>query len=386
MRKNLLIALCAFAFACSADKDEKPMVSLSDQELKFEIYDSLVVDYLGSLVMMDISPDGQTYLLLDQNNSDIFTTDAKGEIIAQFNREGDGPENYSGSRMGLAQFVSNESFFIPTMLGFYVYDLEGNLQSIYKPDFGTNATLIVGNSKNSLFHEGKIYSNLEDRAYDEGAEPMEYHSKATKVEVVNLADSTWTPSVPFPAKSRFSSPEDLHPTISFYTNIAIRDDSLYVTFRNEPILYSYALSNLESPVLSRTIPFDFFQLADVIDPEDQNSFRIRDFFTGTINSVKPMGNNQFMIDYLTGLPDDKADPIVNGGSDFGQMFADAMEENSGGLAIYDGKSLSPIIEKEELLGTMGKFVSTDEIWFSLNFEEVENDYSVLYKTRLVEKE
>jgi len=374
------------AFSCSENQEQADTTPLSSQELKFEIYDSLVVDLLGNLILMDISPSGEKYLLLEQTSGDIILTDQDGNISHQYNRTGDGPENYPGSRIGLGQFISEESYFIPTMLGFYEYNLSGELLRKYEPNFTTGATLLISNSRNHIFHEGKIYSNLGDRAADEGLSGLELQQNTNKVEVINLTDSTYQPSVPIPAQSRFSSSEELFPDIAHYSHLAIRDDSLYLMFRNEPVLYSYPISDLTSPSSVRNIPFDPFVLVETEDPEDRSSFRIRDLFTGTINFFIPMGDDQFLIEYLSGLEDDQANEIINNSeSDFGKMFEEAIKINQGGLTIFDGKNLSPFIEKEEILGSLNKFVSKDEIWFALNFEEVENDYSVLYKTRLVAK-
>ncbi|MAN88274.1 MAG: hypothetical protein CL555_16125 [Algoriphagus sp.] len=93
-----------------------------------------------------------------------------------------------------------------------------------------------------------------------------------------------------------------------------------------------------------------------------------------------------MISYLPGLDDETANQIISeAGSDFKKMFDEAGKLNKGGLVIFDGKSISKLIEIPEILGNLNKVNSREEIWFSLNFSEAENDYSVIYKTRLVNK-
>jgi hypothetical protein len=99
-----------------------------------------------------------------------------------------------------------------------------------------------------------------------------------------------------------------------------------------------------------------------------------------------MDENVFLISYLGGLSDEVANEIIaEGGSDFDKIFKMAGEKNQGGLVLFDGKNISPIIRKPENLGNINKFVSKEEIWFSLNFSKAENDYSIIYKTRLVQK-
>jgi hypothetical protein len=59
--------------------------------------------------------------------------------------------------------------------------------------------------------------------------------------------------------------------------------------------------------------------------------------------------------------------------------------NTNGLVLFDGKSVSPIIQKPKGLGFVYEFISEEEIWFSPDYQEVEKDYVVIYKTRLVQK-
>jgi hypothetical protein len=122
----------------------------------------------------------------------------------------------------------------------------------------------------------------------------------------------------------------------------------------------------------------------VDDKPVNGGFNMRDFFLGTNLSLFPTESGDFLIQYLTGLTDEEANEVTSAaGADFNKMFEDAEKYNGGGFVLFDGSQLSPIIEKPEILGTLNKYVSKDEIWFSLNFSEAENDYSVIYKARLV---
>lgn len=82
MRNHKYLYLLPFAFcliACSGEKEETTISTpLEEQNLEFEIYDSLVVDYLGMLSMMDISPDGNSILMIDMNTDTIFVTGKSG--------------------------------------------------------------------------------------------------------------------------------------------------------------------------------------------------------------------------------------------------------------------------------------------------------------------
>ncbi|MEB2778236.1 hypothetical protein SYJ56_23195 [Algoriphagus sp. D3-2-R+10] len=123
-KRNLsYIYILPFAFiliACSAEKEETTnSTPLSEQALEFEIYDSLVVDYLGMLSMMDISPDGNSILMIDMNTDTIFVTAKSGKILHKFKKYGDAPGNYTRDRYGVAVFANNQEFLIPSTSGIY---------------------------------------------------------------------------------------------------------------------------------------------------------------------------------------------------------------------------------------------------------------------------
>lgn len=378
------ITLCFLA--CSSPEINKISTPLSEQNLRFETYDSLVVDYLGNLALMDISPDGNSFLLIDQNTDSILVTKPSGEILYQYLLKGDGPENYPSSRMGVARFISNDEFVIPTQLGFFRYSIKGALLRKFEPDFNPSATLMIPNGDNLAISGDTIFSNFSGRFYDEGLLGIEYQQKAKTIELLAMNSGDFTPIIPFPKESRFSSTEEEHPGLAYYTNLALKDDSLYISFRNEAKIYSYSLNNLQSPASVKNIPFKTFINALSTEDGGQNVFQIRNLFTGTINRMIPMENAEFLIDYLSGLKDEEASEIMGiGETDFEKMFEEAEKINTAGMLLFDGSSISPLIEKPSPLGSLNKYISKNEIWFSLNFSEAENDYSVIYKTRLVEK-
>ncbi|MBN7817856.1 hypothetical protein [Algoriphagus pacificus] len=382
-KTNLIIAFAAiYSFSCSEEKEaEKSSTPLSAQNLEFEIYDSLVVDYLGNLMLLDISPDKQNFLLMDQSNGEILITDPNGNILHQYNRSGEGPEDYNGGRSGNVVFLTNEEFLIPTTREIIQYDLEGNLIRRLKPEFQGFANLIISFSKAVIKNGDNLYLKIQGRHPDSGD-----LNTYTNLEKVNINTGEYEPIVPFPKTSKFLVPESEFQAFDYHPTFEVEGDSLYIIFRNEPVLYSYSLNDLSSPAYSKKITFNEFIERNTDAKSDPGSFSIRDFLVGSINNIDKMDDGNFLIYYTSGLTDDEfkeAESNVDG--DFNQIFKNADEFNTVGYVIFDGTSVSPIIEKNDLLSTIGKFVSTDEIWFNLNFSEVENDYSVIYKTRLVEE-
>ncbi|WP_100630197.1 hypothetical protein [Algoriphagus formosus] len=386
MRFNIILfsILLGFLVACGEAESEKPKAPLSEQQLKFEIYDSLVVDYLGNLMLMDISPDGQNYLMIDQNTDTVFVTDPQGEIKHKYYRNGDDPEAIPGNRTGLGKFLDNQTILVPGSQGIATYEISGKLKKVFKPEFTGMSSLVIPFSQVHDASGQKVYIYLPGRYSDLGQQGLDFQKNSKRLEVLDLNSGVFESVMPFPKESKYSSETQEFGSLDFYTTFKIEGDSLFLFFRNEPKLFTYQLSNLEKPASVKSIPYPEFIERKVDDKPVNGGFNMRDFFLGTNLSLFPTESGDFLIQYLTGLTDEEANEVTSAaGADFNKMFEDAEKYNGGGFVLFDGSQLSPIIEKPEILGTLNKYVSKDEIWFSLNFSEAENDYSVIYKTRLI---
>ncbi|RAI91945.1 6-bladed beta-propeller [Algoriphagus yeomjeoni] len=385
MKKLHYLYLLPFAISilsCSGEQEEtKPSTPLSEKALEFEIYDSLVVDYLGNLVLLDISPDNSKYLMMDQNTGEILVTDSEGSILHQYNRSGEGPEDYNSGKSGKAIFINNSEFLLPTTKAIYQYSLEGNLIRKMEPEFQGFANLVVSYSKAIIKSGDNLYFKIQGRHPDRGD-----LTKYTNLEKVNFSSGEYEPIIPFPTSSKFLTPEAGFQAFDYHPVFDVTADSLFIIFRNEPKLFSYSLSNLDTPAYSKIVSFLEFEERNPDKKLENGAFDIRDFLLGSINSVEKLEDGAFLIYYTSGLTDEEANEVTSEASeDFSKIFELADKYNTTGNVLFDGESVSKIIEKNELLSNIAKIASRDEIWFNLNFSEVEKDYSVIYKTRIVEK-
>ncbi|MFC3415708.1 hypothetical protein [Algoriphagus hitonicola] len=371
--------------SCGKAEREQTAAPLSEQVLKFEIYDSLVVDYLGNLLLMDISPDGKNYLMIDQNTDTIFVTNPEGEIQEKLFLKGEGPGLYKDSRWGLAKFISNQEFILSTGSSFYQFRNTGDLEEEYKMGFSVFSTLQITNGNNIQVLGDQVFANISGRDIDKwGAGGIDYQQNARHLEVLDLTTGEFEPAIKFPKSSKFSSADQAYFDLLYFRQLAVSKDSLFLAFRNEPKIYGYPINDFGQSPSIKTIPFETFIENEPKSDKVSDSFNMNDFFVGTINDIHHTEDQQFLINYLSGLSEEefqKASAETDG--DFNKIFEFAEKYNTGGFVLFDGSQLSPIIKKPEILGNLNKFVSKDEIWFSLNFSEAENDYSVIYKTRLV---
>lgn len=379
-----LIFGLSLAFACSEKAENQVEIPLAEQQLRFEIYDSLVVDYLGRLTLMDQSPDGKHFLLIDQNTDSIFVSDPSGKILHQYTRTGDGPEMIRGNRIGIGKFLGNDRFIIPGSQGLFVYSLQGELLKSFNPNFNGVSQLVIPSNQTHAVKNNLAFSLIKGRNVDLDPEAPDFKTTAKILESTDLSTGEFTPIISIPPSSKFSAIANPFELIEFHPSFSIQGDSLYLTFRNEPKLFVYSLDDFDSPARIVSIPIiDFIERSNDEKPAE-SGFNVRDFFLETINSVIPTGPEHLLINYLTGLTDEKVKgAIAASGSDFNKIFEEAEKMNSSGTILFNGKDFSQPITKPSNLGNINLSKSLDEIWFSPDFEEIENDYSVLYKTRIV---
>jgi hypothetical protein len=374
--------------ACSGEKKQvEPSTPLSEQALEFEIYDSLVVDYLGNLVLMDISPDGNNFLLIDQNTDSIFVTNPEGNVNYRYKKEGDGPEFYQDGIWGNARFLNNSEYLLPTFSGIFQFDLNGILVKKHKLDFIIHSALGVSNNDNFILKDQKFYTNMSGRGVDEfGISGVKYQQKAYQIEILDLQSGRFYPAIRFSKSSKYSNTEKSYSDLEFNRNISSSGDSLFINFRSEPRIFGYPFSDLSSTPSVKEIPFPRFIEKEPSDKNPKENFQYNDLFLGVIDKMISINAKLFLLNYRQGLSKEEFDKIYSDvGGEISKVFKTAENSNTALWVLFDGQLLSSSIYKPELLGNMDKFISQEEIWFSANFEKLENDYSVIYKTRLVQK-
>lgn len=388
MKNNFILPILSvlFIFACSS-KQEEVQKPLAEQQFEFEIYDSLVVDYLGNLYLADISNDGETFLLIDHQKDSIFVTDQKGKIVSRFCKKGDGPGNYRDTRYNLPQFLNSDEILIPAWKGFYIYSKNGEFKRSYELGYFPTSSLINIYTDNLAILENQILFPWEGRIAEEfGVDGKKFQIETKRIEVLNLESGQFSPSLPFPKESKFKTGEKSFLNFNYKTGLSQFSDTIYVFFRNEPRIYAYHWSMLDAPSKIYQVPFDEFVEKAPIDADNFGSYEMKDIYVGSLNQIQPLGDNQFLINYARGVTDSEYDQIkTQAGGDNSKFFPELSKINSYGWLLFDGKSVSKLIENSPEIGNLGKFISEDEIWFTPNYSEFEKDYVVLYKTRLVSK-
>lgn len=127
MIKSLLILTALFVivlFGCS-EKETESASSNPIRELQFEVVDSIKVDVLEPIAILDYHSGKDQYLMKNTKEGDVFLVDGNGEVLETHELGGEGPDQIpvfmEGRFFGDKGYIFKElSFEMP----FHIYDLD----------------------------------------------------------------------------------------------------------------------------------------------------------------------------------------------------------------------------------------------------------------------
>ena len=122
---SAIIILIAFSFFACESPSSSSETEISD--LKLEITDSIRIDYIGKLSLMDVNPDFKMILLFDPQKMKFVSTDFEGKILGEFSKDRDAPDGFGSYPMAAGRFNENKNIQVVSRFGIYEYDFEGNL-------------------------------------------------------------------------------------------------------------------------------------------------------------------------------------------------------------------------------------------------------------------
>lgn len=379
----LLILATISIFACSGKENEN-LSDLFTDGYQLEVLDSLVIDHIGLLSWSHISPDGQNFLAIDLQKSDVILIDKEGKIIQTLNKSGDQPESVGPNLMGRPQFRNNTEIALLGTKGFFLFDFKGNLIQQFKPDFDPIMNFIILNADVFQFRNPNFALALLGGRNTEGS-GFYQSTEGTKFEAIDLSNGSYSGVIPFPENSRFKVPE-IFPVTNTVPVLRTTKEGFYVAFKNDPKIFFYKWSNLDRPSKEIQLQIDGFQLIKGKDPKSVNQdmirFDTREFAYGAINQLLWL-DGQLLLNYNRGLSDEEYEQAKDGISDFQEIINAIYEKNKTQWAlIAEDGSLTPV----EMPGNLGRIEFVDQegnLWISPNRNEMERDYEVLFKARLV---
>lgn len=369
----IILLIGALIFSCS-ERGINSQNTADSNEWELVILDSIQVDYLAD-IREGIFNNG-IGLIKDISNSTLIKFDSTGNILVKKEFPKEGP----GSVMWLETLLEHNGEFFGTtsFKNIYHFDADLNLKESLEMPFLGEARGGAYNRRNIAVWKDKLLLWYPGR---DGISPYidHFYRDYPLLELYDLNTRTSKAVVKTPQTSKFSSDEFFNrPNINF----TIGNDSLYLTFSNEPILHVYALE--DSLLWQRSIeikPIEFQLMPGQKTPVTYQEFT--KMYEAQIHGIYS-DSNHIIVTYYGGIDEDT---FTNNNLKERENFFRYPEFRKNYLKIYKyGYGWS----NETIVPSKIKFIlnieSADKPFYALRDDDYlgeEQDYITFYKLKLV---
>lgn len=317
MKNFLLITLLAGLVACGEKTKETGSTNYIP---KLVITDSLVIDNLTKLNLIDVKEDRSEYLFYDFKTSEFFRVDKSGEIILKANRSEDGKDSYKSTYFSTAHYMKDDQILVLTHGHASIYDLDFNLVDSKKVDFEL-VSRTVGGSRAALTFAKYLYTFSLDIMGDVeaifGSEEFSIAYPFMTIRDINSLDTLHTSFIPKETQMA------LNPGI--YNNldpiVKIMEEEMYVLFPNSPEMYVYEFPELKLKTFWQLKPGEDYKQ---IKPSNKD-IGLDGFFQSLAASEYKgfaFSNGYLLTIFEGGAPQDEIDALPNrtvGSAEFNEL-------------------------------------------------------------------
>ena len=385
-----IILLGTLLFSCSEKSSESIKID-PNQELQFEVYDSIMVDVLENVVLLDYQADLDQYLVKEQRGEKVLLVDGKGEIIKDVKLVGEGPNQIQflleGRFLGKDRFLFKE---ISGTMDFHVFDKDfQKLEKINGPAEGFGAGIFISFFRQSFTpwtENGEIFILGEEvNTYNPGdMDPDKigggfysqvktgffYNSNQDSINYLSLYPEAWVPR----SNNRWIGQS--FPYLSL--DVERKKAAVLPPIGNQLFLYDFDGNSLinETAVALSHPDRDL----EIPDPERDNRLY------SSFSDVKFFGEYQLAMFY-TAIPEDVLMEFQSKGEEYARS-----PENQKDLAGYrkprymvvKGNQQIGILNELPVEGSVNLGLSDGTLIVKAADGEVERDYNLFYKIRMVE--
>jgi len=392
-KSPFLILTALFAITLFSCSEKEAALTTTDplQELQFEVVDSIMVDVLDELIILDYQEELDQYMMREKKGGNILLVNGKGEIIEKAELAGEGPNQVSmiweGRFLGTDQLIFKE---LSANMDYHVFGrdfqkiekikgsavgLNSIFISFYRQTFtpwtegGKN--FILGEEVNS-YNPGEIDpEKIGGDFYNQVKTGFFYDSSQDSITYLSLYPEDWVPR----KTNRWIGQS--FPYMSFDTKRKraavlppIGDQLFLYDFEGGSLVHEKAIA-LSHPDRNQEIP-------DVL----------RDYqLYPSFSDVKTFGEYQLVIFY-TAIPEDVLNEFRAKGESYQQdpAYRKAMSKYRVPryIIVKDDQQVG-ILNELPVEGTVNLGLSDGSLIVKAADGEVERDYNLFYKIRLVEE-
>jgi hypothetical protein len=382
-----LVVLALFQISLiSCKQSAKDML---DSNWSLVLVDTLQVEHLGEMMLLDISPNHELFLTADYQKNTYFLIDKKGEIFSEINKSGDQPDSF-GYAFSEMSFWDDNTIFVVGSKGLKWYDLEGNETKFvpFNPDYqlkgimrNTGGGPIVlqdrGNTK-ILYRGGAVNGKRTEPGYLE------------KIRGGTLIDpETFDLEHIFPLEkdSRFFDGK-FYDDGDLYSRLAVGKDFVYVTYDANPVLYAYEKTHPYKLSLKRELRLININQSEGMPAEYVDYEVYLDASKGGLRNLQVDDRYVYLM-YFEGLPKERIAEIDQL-YEIDELKADAeydaevsKREKRMKVFTLKGEELSDI-KLPNFLDSYWGFIAKDGFLYfnKAANNEIEEDFYTLYKLQL----
>ena len=333
-----LLLLIYTQFSCSSGSDR---VEFIEEVPQFILTDSLVVDYLGVLTILDIKAERSEYLMYDPQRKELLRVNKHGDIILSKNLSADGKDSFGAYFYSAHYYDDDKLLIFPYSGGICTYDFQFNLLSKETPfNIFTNA---LGSGIATLLVDNKLFANkYPEKASGDLYAHEDYLARHPFLTTYDLDKKKVIAEQYLPKESqiiqhpgKYSEPEP---------HSIMMEDELYLLFSNSPEIYKYSFPKLK--LLGKV----------ALNPSDKyvqvKPFPVEALGNGVFNKLA--GSEYFhfsaskgylLTGYMGAAPQDKVDALPQdllGGEDFMALVKEYKipyyQIRKGGKILWEGQN------------------------------------------------
>lgn len=242
MRRSIVFGLSLFlALACN---EKETVLSQSEAYVpELVLKDSLVIDRLTELSLLDVKSAPKEYLLYDWNTKEILRVNSGGEILAIADLVSDGKNSFRRSYFINANYGASDEVVIQTDLAIFRYDLDFNLKENQNTDYQLVTRRVGGSRSFQTFGDFIFtfsYEAKDSESYQEADDflatyPLLNIRDAKNLGVINQST--------IPASSQMVKSPGIYYQLD--PIVHLNEDLLYALFPNSPEIYIYKFPELK---------------------------------------------------------------------------------------------------------------------------------------------
>lgn len=360
------------------------------RELQFEVVDSMMVEVMEDLVILDYQEELDQYLMKERRGGKIFLVNGKGELIEEIELAGEGPNQvpmiWEGRFIGKDRYIFKE---MSATMDFHVFDRDfKKIEKIKGPAVGLNAIFIsffrqtftswnegekdfiLGEEVNSYIPADADPDKIGGNFYSQVKTGYFYDVSEDSISYLSLYSENWIPrksnrwigqSFPFLAFDPKAKKAAVLPPIG---------DQLFLYDLDGNSFINEIAVTLSHPDRNQEIP----------DPSREN------LLYPSFSDVKSFGGFQLVI-FHAAVPEEVYTEFRAKGENYRQdpewRKAVAKYRTPRYIVVKSDQQIG-ILKELPVQGDVNLGISDGTLIVKASEGEVERDYNLFYKIRLVE--